>query len=245
MSVTVDQFFYSVYRYAGMVLKAGTGLDPDQTEECRTVYNSMTSAWAADGTTISHIGRDLFDITPSQGDYTIGPSGQWEWPRVPRRVQRASMVLTDQSPQPEYKLWPLTIDEWQIWTLKTQTADWSRCFYYEYIPDSLGIVHLLWVPSDANQVALYLEHALSQIEATGDAELIFADGVQEALETNLAIRIAARYPEEAKLSQDTRNLARSSLSLIRGTNNRPLCRENDLTRGRRGYSILSGTRYGY
>lgn len=227
MSITVDQLFYSAYRDAGMVLKAQTGLDPDQTEEARQLYNRMVNAWAADGLTATHTGRLLFNIAVSQGDYTIGPSGQWEYPRVPRRVQRASIILTDQTQQPEVPMKPLTLDEWQVWTFKDQQSNWPWRFYYEY-NEPLGIVHLLYVPNTAIQAALYLEESLALIDATGDAELIYADAVQEAIETNLAMRIAARYPEEAQISQDTKNLARSSLDLVRMTNKIPLRRDNDM-----------------
>jgi hypothetical protein len=253
MTTTPDALFYGAYRDAGLVQIEQTGLAPNQTEEARQLYNRMVDGWNADGLTISHVARTLFDVNPSQGDYVIGPNGDWPTPMVPRSIERMSVILTAQSPQPEYTLFPLTIDDWQEWRLKQQVNNWARSFYYEPPgnggqPNTTqnpfqGIVHLLYVPTDINQVAVYLEQLHVPINATGDQELEFQYGEQEAIETNLAMRIAARHPREAQLSEDTRRLATSSLDLLKNNNNRPLKRTTDLHAGRSRTNVYTGNRY--
>lgn len=243
MTTTPDALFYGAYADAGLIEIEQTGLAPNQTEEARQLYNRMMDAYNANGLTISHVARTLFPINPSQGDYTIGPNGDWPTPMYQRGIERMSVILTAQAPSPEYPLFPMTIDDWQEWRLKGQVNNWARCFYYEPAGPPLGIIHLLYVPTDGNQVAIYLEQLHIPIDATGDQELEFQYGLQEVIETNLAVRIAARHPKEAHLSEDTRRLAKSSLELIENNNNRPLKRTTDLSSGRGRSNVYQGNRY--
>lgn len=265
--ITIQQLFYDAFRDAGApgILEQSI-LSPDQTEEARTQYNRMVDAFQLDGGTISHVARLLFQITPNQSDYTVGPGGDWDpgnpvsasspgyqygesasiATNYPVRIERASMVLTTQNYDgagpPEYPIFALTIDEWQSWTLKGQTTNFPRRYFYE--PSfPLAVFHLLYVPYDDDQVALYLEETLAQIDATADTVLIFRPGYQDMLTANLALRIAARTPG-AQPSEYVQELARSSLNRIRMNNNRPLSRANDMTASSRFRSnIYLGNRY--
>lgn len=242
-AITVDALFYSAYREAGMVPIEGTGLNDDQTEECRTLFNRMIDRWRGEGTTIYHIGRTVFPITPGKGDYNIGPSQDFDCP-WPMRLERAGIILTSETVQPEYPIFPLTLDEWQYWTLKQQATNWPRRFFYEK-SYPIGIVHLLYVPTDANNIALYMEQPLDEITATGDELIDLPPVYQEAVETNLAVRIAARNPGRSQISPMTVELAKSSLDQVRTNNARPLKRTTDLDRrGGCRSNVYSGNRYG-
>jgi hypothetical protein len=272
MGITIAQLFYGAFRDAGIVKVDQTILSGDQNEECRQVYNRFVDQLAADGFTVSHVARVLFNIIPNQGDYLIGPGGDFDVTPAPNQIERASILLTATSPTtpPEYTLSPLTIDEWQQWTLKTQVTNFSRRFYYERPgsipptgqslnsvppnpggiptlgggnPGLMGILHLLYVPNAANQVVLYLEQPLSQIDAMGDAQLFYPAGYQMMIESNLAVQLAARYPNEQQLSQDTRANAIKSLALIKMNNDRPLQRSCDWVAGQRRSNVYDGNRY--
>lgn len=250
MTTTPDDLFYSAYAYAGLIQIEQTGLAPNQTEDARKIYNEFVDGLNANGLTVSHVARTLFDVSPSKGDYTIGPNGDWTTQMYPRSIERMSVILTAQSPQPEYPIFPLTIDDWQEWRLKGQVNNWSRSFYYEP-PDlqtgsaPVGTVHLLYVPTDINQVAIYLEQLHVPISATGDEEIEFQYGFQEMVTTNLAVRIAARHPKDARLSEDTRLLAKSSMEIVMNNNNRPLKRTTDMQAGRSRTNGYQGNRYGH
>lgn len=243
MSITVDRLFYGAHRSARLVTLEQTILNPDQTEEARQTYNSMVDGWRADGATISHIAREIFDINPAQADYSIGPNGDWdtEWPD---RIERAGILVTQNgNPVPEYPMHVLTIDEYQLWTLKTQETNWPWCLWYERSGPPLGTVHLLYVPTDGNQVALYLEQFLLPIDATGDTTIEFPPGYQEAIESNLAVRLAARTPG-AQLAPGMEEIARTSFMRIKNANNRPLARVSDFQHGSYRSSVYNGNRYG-
>lgn len=248
MTTTPDALFYGAYADAGLIAIEQTQLAPNQTEEARQLYNRMVDGFNADGMLIPHVARKLFDINPGHGDYTLGPNGDWDTPMYQRSIERMSIILTSQTPNPEYALWPMTVDDWQNWLLKGQVNNWSTGFYYE-APDfelggpPLGTVHLLYVPTNANKIAIYLEQMHVPINATGDEQLEYQYGFQEVIETNLALRIAARHPREAQLSEDTRRLAKSSLEIVKNNNSRPLKRTSDLNPIRTRSNVMSGNRY--
>ena len=78
------------------------------------------------------------------------------------------------------------------------------------------------VPIDATiKVALYLYQQIREV-TDPTATIIFPPGYQTAIETNLAVRLAARFPKRAKLSPITERLAMSSLARLKANNSTPL-----------------------
>lgn len=262
-SITVQQLFYDAYSDAGLIQLEQTLLNPDQVAECQQLYNRMVDGWQLDGWMTSHVARLLFPLTPNQGIYTVGPNGDFDPAQgttlaggsgqiasnYPVRIERASAVITTEPNYlgpPEYPIRMLSIDEYQDWVLKQQTSNWPWCAWYEPAfqnSNGLGILHLLYVPTDSNFIALYLEETLAQIDATQDAQLNFRPGYYDLIASNMAVRIAARHPKTAQLSEITRELARSSLSLVRMANQRALSRGNDFTGNVNRANVYSGNRY--
>jgi hypothetical protein len=262
--ITAQQLFYDAYSEAGLIVLEQTQLNPDQVAEAQQIYNRMVDAFQLDGRMVSHTARLLFPITPSKGIYSVGPNGDWDPAQgvslagavgqipsnYPVRIERASAVVTTEPlylGPPEYEMHSLSIDEYQSWILKQQTSNWPWCYYYEPAyqnSNGLGIIHLLYVPTDADQIALYLEETLAQIDATQDALIWLRPGYYDMISSNMAIRIAARHPKDAVVADSTRELARSSLSLVRMANNRPLAKTNDMAQSSgRMSNIYTGNRY--
>lgn len=262
-AITAQQLFYDAYADAGLILLEQTGLNPDQVTECQQLYNRMVDAWQLDGQMISHVARLLFSIIPGKGIYTVGPSGDFDpangttlagaagqiASNYPVRIERASAVVTTEPNYlgpPEYPIHMLTVDEYQDWILKQQTANWPWCAWYEpafQASGGLGILHLLYVPTDANQIALYLEETLARIDATQDVLIQLRPGYYDLIASNLAVRIAARHPKTAQISDFTVQLARSSMSLVRMANDRPLSRDNDMAPRTGAFNVYTGNRY--
>lgn len=265
-TLTIGQLFYDAYRDAGIPgIMHQSGLNPDQVEEARTQYNRMIDTMELDGGTISHVARLLFNLVPNKGDYTLGPNGDldpaapancsnpgYNYPSAsiasnyPVRLQRASMVLSTQNyagaGPPEYKLFPLTLDEWQAWTLKGQSTNFPRHYFYE--PSfPLATFHLLYVPTENDQLALYIDEVLANIDAASDAILQFRPGYQDLLTGALAMRLSDRYPE-AQIKPGVIERTREARDYIRMNNNRPLSKATDMSAGSRFRSnIYNGNRY--
>jgi len=199
MSLTIDELFYGAYRDAGLILVEGVTLNPDQKEECRRTYNRMADAWGLDGLLCSHVARTLFDIVPSKGVYSMGPAADWDMPKYPVRVERASVILTNESPQPELPIFPLSLEEFQDWRLKDQTNNWPRRYYYE--PSfPLANFWLLYVPADGNKIALYLEDKLIQLAAVGD-QLLGVQGRIRKMRSQAISRFVLRPARRAVISR--------------------------------------------
>ncbi len=246
MSFTAKRLFYSASKYAGITTGTLTGLDQDEEEDLRQTYNSMIDSWRGDGLTVSHVGRYEFPLVANQGDYTIGPGGNFD--RVwPERMERAGIIVDDDA---EYPIYPLTLEEWSLWRQKKQASNWPRRYFWERA-FPLGILHLLYIPSDTSKVALYLEDPISQIVKPGGTPpdydavtLDYAPGYQLACESNLGMLYAAANSSRAKPTAEARRIAKASLDLLKTNNNRPLCRTTDLAATTNRSNIYNGNRWG-
>lgn len=232
MSNTIDELFYAAYRDAGLIAEEGTGLHSAQTEEARKIFNRMANSWALDGLKCWQVKRMVFNITSGKGRYSIGKGGDFDTQR-PNDIERGSVIVVNQNPSPEWPLEKLTLQEWQEWRLKDLSITWPAAFYFDPELDVSGgagnavaYVNFLFVPGDSNQVALYLKQSLSPIDATGDTILDFADGYEEAIETNMAVTLAARRPG-SNISPLTIQAAQRSLRQIKISNHRPVHMQSD------------------
>ncbi len=232
MSLTIDELFYAAYRDARLIEHEGTGLHSAQTEEARTVFNRLVNSWALDGLKCWQEKRTVFDLVAGRGRYSIGPNGDFNT-RRPNRIDQASVIVTSINPSQEWPLNKLSLQEYQEWTQKGLSLTWPSDFYFDPELDqsadptnAVSYINFLAVPSAANQVALYLKQAINPIDATGDAILEFADGYEEAIETNMAKVLAARNPN-SNISPLTLEAAARSLRQIKINNFRPTHMESD------------------
>lgn len=255
MNLIARDYFYGIYRDAGLVPLEQSVLNPDEEEEARRLHNRLCDLWRMDGFNLTHIARMLFPVVANQMTYTIGPGGNWDTDR-PVRIERASIILIDQTLQPEYPLTPLTVEQYQTWIVKKQLTQFPWTFYYDKAySGGLGNVVLLYGPTQANEVALYLEQPLGKIAvAVGNppnyaaVTMEIPDGYEEPLSTNVALRALGRMPSKSSLDAEARmelkERAAEGQLLLKQMNNRPLQRTTDLGyTGTRRSQILLGNRY--
>lgn len=259
--ITARNIFYNGYSSAGMVELEGSFLNPDQEEDARQLYGMMVLSWSAEGYYVPHISRELFNLVANQSAYTIGPAANWVIDPMPREIDRAGVVLTTQTVTaagpPEYEMKILTVDEWRLWTLKGQTTNFPWCLWYEKAGPPNGIVHVVYVPTDANKVALYLERPIQPIAAQpsiggqppnySTVTLDLRPEFVEAIINNLALRILRRRPGKSQLDararEDLKEAAMSGMRLISRNSIRPLSRETDLSHSGGRSNIWVGNRY--
>lgn len=253
MSITARQLFYGAYRNAGMVFLEQTSIGADQEEEARELYNRMIDAWRAEGHTISHISREEFPLVANQSIYTVGPGGNFNtaWQED---IQRASLILTNQTPNAERPMEPLTIDQFQAWTLKDQATNIPQKFWYEK-DFPLGKLHILYKPNTPYKVALYLENPMGDIAVAAGSPpnyagvtLTYPPAYQEAIEMNLAWRIWQRDSSRSSLDGQARaelkESARRSFQIFTAVNNRPNLRLTDLSGTPSRTNVYNGNRWG-
>jgi hypothetical protein len=214
----VQDLIYAGFRDAGIVLEAQRGFSNSDKADGLLVLNRMLDAWKAERAMVFAVVPTTFTIQPNKATYTIGPSGaDIAASDRPEAIERANVIYTNSSPNPESPLRVLLSEqEWQTVSPKTMKATIPSVLYYERLTGN-GLIHLWQVPTVANQVAVYLWQTVNQFAAIGDT-IALPTAYQEAIETNLALRLAARFPDRQHISQITIDLARQSRQRVRASN---------------------------
>lgn len=182
--------------------------------------NQMLGSWSLDPSTLIARPRIVVPLVASQVSYTIGPSGNVDVAR-PNQIRYASIIVDRTATDPVESTIesPLTVPEWQRISLKSLTAPFPAAIYYDRTVSALG-QSTIWVypipTSSLSDLVLYCESPFSAFDASTD--VVMADGYARALETNLALDLAAGYG--AAPSGDLRDMAADSLYKLQVANHR-------------------------
>ena len=241
--VIAKDLFYSAYRIAGILTDPDRGYSKGEGNDALRVANSMLDAWKAKRGLVWAILRSTFPLVPNQLIYTIGDSGAADFAiERPEKIEAAGYLYHGEGRELEIPIAVLNDRQWQGESIKDLPGTIATKLYYEPATPN-GIIHLLPVPSTSDTLALYLWRTLNKI-ATPDDPIQLAPNYQEAIEYNLAVRLAARYPERANISQVSMMIAAQSLRTIMAMNApEPLmrCQSGALGTNRQGgtYNILT------
>lgn len=179
--------------------------------------NAMMGQWATQTLTIPVQARETFAISSGVGEYTIGDGATWDTSR-PVKITGAGLVLGGSSPAVEIPIALLTDDGWQAVQSKALTSSQWTSLYYSptFVTSGYGTVQLWPVPTDAANTAVIYRKAQIAEFADATTEYQLPPGYQEALEYNLAMRLAAPYGRA--LRPEVMSLATKSLAQIKRTN---------------------------
>jgi hypothetical protein len=211
---------YSAFRVAGILLGPKETYSDDDASDGLEVLNGMLDAWKADRLAVYAILRSLFTLTAGKGSesnpYSIGLNGHPDFLiERPEQIYRASLILDNSSPTVEVPLSILNEQQYQALAPKDLTGPIpTRLYYRPLVPN--GQIILWAVPTVAYQIALYLWRTVD--EFTSASQPVFLPpAYREAIEYNLAIRLAARYPE-SHLTQMAVQIAKDAISRIKTIN---------------------------
>lgn len=154
-----------------------------------------------------------FQLVANQSNYTVGLGGDMNTNR-PVRIDGAYIVsggLTYPMEQIDYK-------QYAEIGQKAATSTWPQ--YYYYAPDDpLGVLWVYPVPNETS--TLHILTWMPQMAfATSSTTAYLAPGWEEALATNLAVKIAPEFERIAP--PDVREAAREAKSNIKRVNLRPV-----------------------
>jgi hypothetical protein len=223
--IQVRDILYNGFRIAGILLGAGQSYSVDDEPEGLNALNGMLNTWKAQRLTVFAILRTLFTMIPGKGSeanpYIIGldtGTGSSGIPDIvierPEKIEYASYVLQT-NPTVEVPLEIVNDQQWQAVAPKDLTGPIPSLLYYRpTVPNGRLI---LWVvPTEANQLALYTWQTVNEFATVTDP-VILPPAYREAIEYNLALRLATRYPE-AQMNQAAVDLARSSFAWLKSIN---------------------------
>ena len=196
------------------VLDVTEAPDPDIAADGLRRLNAMINQWALRRGTMSVLQRNVFPLVANQTSYTIGPGGDFSMIR-PASIAGAALLLDGASPQSEISRTVYTPEAYALIPTKALTSSMLTGIVYE--PSApLGVIRPYPVPDTAiHSLVLYTRLALSEF-ATSDTEADLGDGLAEALEYNLALRLAA--PFKVRVDPEVRNIAAASLGAVKRQN---------------------------
>ena len=158
----LDAIITPAFRIAGLLAHPGQKLVETGSEaaEGLQVLNDWLDWLKLDRQMVYAIHRATFPLVPGQGDYTIGMDGNADIPAErPVRVDRASFVFTNVTPNIETPLYVMNEQEYQALSPKTLTASTPTKLYYESLVPN-GVLHFWAIPTVAYLMALYLWQAV-------------------------------------------------------------------------------------
>jgi hypothetical protein len=217
----------------------GDTLDAQEATDGLAALNAMIESWSLDKLLVYAIVREAFSLTPGDGVYSMGASGDFNTPR-PVRVEQALIRDETVTPAIEIPISIRTMEEWSGITVKDVQSPYPTDLYPEGT-NPLETLNLYPVPSAAHKLVLYSWKPLSQI-ATLDTVLTLPPGYDRALKFNLAIELAPEYAKPAPA--EVVKIASDSMAALKRVNHRPrYLRANDIpvAKGTRSpNSIFSG-----
>lgn len=227
-TIIVADLIRTGLRLAGLMDQARRKASPEQLDEGVETFNEMMDFWRAQSWRVPCTSRTLFQLVPQQKIYTIGTVGaDFTAPR-PARILQAGLVLTNQTPNPEWPLEVLTQEAYGYIRNKDWSSSWPIAVYYEQTyTANLGTFYFYPVPSVGHSVALWLEQSITEVQGLTTG-LVLPPAHRKAIVENLALAIVARNPKTARPGPTLRSDAEDSLKVIEALNYRPTTRISDV-----------------
>jgi hypothetical protein len=223
--VALSTIIYNAFRIANILKGPQYQPSPDDVTEAILALDSLLNQWSTERLMIYSINRVVENLVSGQSVYTIGPGSTTNWTMPwPPRIDRASVILESNQPQPlELAMQMLTVEEWQHVPIKNVPSNFPLWAYYDRA-FPIGNFNVYPVPQETNQVALYLWQLLPCFSTAlgGSSFLVLPLGYQRCIEHNLAVELYARYPAESVVSQIVLAEARASKAAVKSINATPV-----------------------
>jgi hypothetical protein len=206
--------------------------------------NSLVGSWAITPGTIPLVSRTVYTLVANKGSeanpYLIGPAvtgSDFVSATVPHELEGAGILLSGATPQVEVPRAVLNDVQWASIAVKDLTSPiFTSVFYTAGAPN--GEIVLWPVPDTAiHSLVLYRGEQVPMF-ANLSTSYTLPDGYVEALDYNLAVRVAPSYG--VPVSPDLGRLAVQTLATVKRANVQMTDLENDFASGGGGYNIQTG-----
>jgi len=173
---------------------------------------AMLGTWSSDLDTIYASVLDTFTLTASDGEYTLGPTGDFVTTSRPNHFLRAK-VRDTQNIDHDLVIRPLR--EYEDFLLKEPGDSLPQFFGYNMTHPNIEV--RIWPPPDTADT-LRLTSFQDLATATLASEYSVPPGYDNAIQWNLAVILAPVFSKSAALGnpQNPTSIAGMALSLYRG-----------------------------
>lgn len=154
--------------------------------------NRMISVWNTQDLMVYSLNRETFNLVAGKQTYTLGTGGDFNIPR-PVKIPNASVLINNATPTPlEIPIDILTDQEWQNISLKQTPSTFPvKMWMTGDVP-----LNYLWfwpLPQDSTvKIVLYCWGQVQPYTAL-NTDVIFPNGCDEAIVTNLALMLSSSY----------------------------------------------------
>jgi hypothetical protein len=247
--IPISNLIYRAYRIIGVLGEAGRGYSTSELNDGIDVLNSLLDAWGIDRLKVWTIAAAQYPFTSSKQIWTIGidPSGNTIADfgvARPTRIEQANIITQIPGGNPVRTSLELLDD--QAWSqIKVQNVASSiPTKLYDDYADPLSSLYLWPYPNAGGQIELYTWQLFSRYSSATDL-LQVPPGYLRAIEYNLALELAPRFPRRAKVSELAVETARIALAEVQAHNAPDPIMSCDLGllsagRQRSGWSYLIG-----
>lgn len=177
----------------GAIASSETPTADEQADGLRFLIR-MLASWSTEGLAVHTRVREEFTLTPSDGSYTMGASGDFNTTR-PIQIEIATIEDQSVSPTTEWPIEIITLAQWAAIVTKDLTAVYPTRLYAD-AGNPLTNIYLWPVPTVANKLVLYSWKPFSAI-ASANTTVDLPPGYEEAIVYNLSIRLAPQYGKVA------------------------------------------------
>lgn len=179
--------------------------------------NSMIDAWGLRELTKYMLLRTATTLVSGTASYTIGVGGTINIAR-PTEIRQAGLILDTGAATPvEMPIDVLFDDAYARWPEKTYQSSYAQAIWYDHNwAAGLGRIYPLPIPNvGTTQLVIYTPVAIAQF-ADRTTTYTFPPGYEEALEYNLAVRLATPFGRE--IPDFVAHMARVSLAVLKRGN---------------------------
>lgn len=189
----------------------GEPVDAGEADDALRALNKMLDTWNSESLTIYTTQPQVFPFVASKASYTLGVGGDFN---IPRPVKIETVTIRS-SGNIDFPCEIISEQEYSAIPLKTIS---STLPYKMYDDGDFPLKNLIFypVPADASYSAVLWVWQSFSTATVLTSTMSFPPGYTEALEYNLAVRIAPKYGRP--VSADLRQLAMDSKAQIQRAN---------------------------
>lgn len=180
--------------------------------------NAMIDGWKAEKLMVPSLTRSTVAITASDGDYTIGPTGNIA---VVRPVFLEDVRYSDSTPDPDYE-WPLkslTEQGYAALPMKAQTSTVPTAYFYNPTYPN-GTINLFPIPTSSTLTLIAYHWTAITVFAALSTTFSLPPAYERMIVKNLAVELAPSWLREPsatllrQASQSMRTVKESNTRLV-------------------------------
>ena len=209
---TASSMIFRALQMTGEKTRGGS-LTATEKTECLDALNSMMESWSLERLLIYQLLQESFALTTSDGSYTIGSGADFNTTRPVKIVDPCFIRDADNF---DTELQIIDADTYGKIAGKTSGNSYPEYLFYDggYSTTSTATIKLY--PEPSASLTLFI-NSLKQLQtfSTISVTVMLPPGYQRAIESNLAIELAAGV---VSVPPEVIKIARESKAVIKGIN---------------------------